>query len=250
MPEILSVPSQPRVDVPAREPARNFGGSMSRTPSYSGRAEPVQKTFSFTNDFDDDSLESEKLPAPDVMYLGQSSAGYLVFDNRAAIILMDPHAGHERVNYERVKRIAESSNNVQALIEPVLLSPTLAIAVHEFEGALKDSGFELENTIDGVALKAVPAIGDVDAEPEVLLRASLQALRQERSGNVKEVLWRTWATMACKASVKLTTGLSREEALRLWREVHECEQPNVCPHGRPVMIELKNSDLLKRFGRE
>ncbi len=189
-------------------------------------------------------------PEPEIMYLGQSSGGYLVYDNHEAIILVDPHAAHERVNYERIKSQAESAQNVQKLLVPVLLHPTLALETQEYIPELNGAGFEIEDTPDGVELRAIPAVGTAEIEPEVILRASLQALRREHDADTNTILWRTWATMACKASVKLTTELSRAEALRLWEELHECEQPNVCPHGRPVMIELKNADLLKRFGRE
>ena len=185
-----------------------------------------------------------------VIFMGQNSGGYLVFDTQEGLVIIDPHAAHERVNYERIRSSAEKSQNVQKLLVPVILHPTLALEAAEFESALKESGFEFENAASGVEMKSVPAIGSVDFEPEALLRASLRALKNSHDGDTRNILWRTWATMACKASVKLTTKLTQEEALTLWRELHECEQPFVCPHGRPVMIELKNDDLLKRFGRE
>ena len=126
----------------------------------------------------------------------------------------------------------------------------MALEAHEYEHELKANGFEFENTESGIKLNAVPMLGSVEYEPEVLLRASLSALKSHHDGDTRNILWRTWATMACKASVKLTTKLTRTEALALWKDLHECEQPNVCPHGRPTMIEIKNSDLQKRFGRE
>ena len=129
------------------------------------------------------------------------------------------------------------------------MHPTLALEAHEYEHALKESGFEFSNTTSGVGLKAVPSIG-VEFEPEILLRASLGALNTYHDGDTLNILWRTWATMACKASVKLTTKISQEEAITLWKNLHKCEQPFVCPHGRPTMIEIKNSDLKSRFGRE
>ena len=187
---------------------------------------------------------------PEVTFMGQNSGGYLVYDTAEGLTLIDPHAAHERINYERIKNAAEKSRNVQKLLVPVILHPTLALEAAEFEEALRISGFEFENTSSGVEMRAVPAVGDVEFEPEALLRASLRALKSNHDGDTRNILWRTWATMACKASVKLTTKLTRDEALSLWRELHECEQPFVCPHGRPVMIELKNEDLMRRFGRE
>ena len=185
-----------------------------------------------------------------VHFMGQNSGGYLVYDTQEGLVLVDPHAAHERVNYERIKSAAENSRNVQKLLMPVILHPTLALETAEYESSLRDSGFDFVNGESGVEMTAVPAIGSVDFEPEALLRASLRALKSNHDGDTRNILWRTWATMACKASVKLTTKLAGDEALTLWRELHECEQPFVCPHGRPVMIELKNDDLLKRFGRE
>ena len=203
----------------------------------------------------DDSEQATLFPdseneTADVIFMGQNSAGYLVFDTPEGLVIIDPHAAHERINYERIKSSAEKSQNVQKLLVPVILHPTLALETAEFESALKDSGFEFGNTASGVEMRSVPAIGSVDFEPEALLRASLKALKNNHDGDTRNILWRTWATMACKASVKLTTKLTQDEALTLWRNLHECEQPFVCPHGRPVMIELKNDDLLKRFGRE
>ena len=247
LPEILTLPQTQRTITPAPSPAKsggwNFRDSSAQILNTQKDSEPFQDTRALNFP---DAEESEE---PDVQYLGQSSGGYLIYDNRDAIILVDPHAAHERVNYERIKSRAEKSQNVQKLLVPVMLHPTLALEAHDFERELSRSGFEFANTAQGVELRAVPAIG-AEFEPEVLLRASLAAVRRGRGGDVKAELWRTWATMACKASVKLTSELSREEALTLWRDLHDCEQPNVCPHGRPTMIELKNSDLLKRFGRE
>lgn len=194
--------------------------------------------------------DDEIFPAQEVSFMGQNSGGYLVYDTNEGITIIDPHAAHERVNYERIKSSAEQSRNVQKLLVPVILHPTLALEAHEFESVLKDSGFEFADTPSGIELRAIPAIGSAEFEPETLLRASLRALKNSHDGDTRNILWRMWATMACKASVKLTTTITREEALALWKSLHECEQPYVCPHGRPTMIELKNSDLLKRFGRE
>lgn len=242
IPEIISAPAITKAHSSSSrlQPSlSNSGGwKFSETPPAVKAAPVFQETFTLPE-------EQEA-----IAYLGQSSGGYLVYDDGEAIILVDPHAAHERVNYERIKSKAGTSNSVQRLLVPVLLHPTLALEVHEYERELNASGFVLENGVQGIELKGIPAVVDVEFEPEVLLRASLAALKSSRDGDTKTILWRTWATMACKASVKLTTKLSQNEALALWKELHDCEQPNVCPHGRPTMIELKNSDLLKRFGRE
>jgi len=222
---------------------------VSSPKNFYANTQPAKESKTYLEDFQLKIQDENEFTEPEIIFLGQNSGGYLIFDNYDGLVLMDPHAAHERINYEKIKSLAEKSRNVQKLLTPVLLHPTLALEAHEYEHALKESGFEFENTTSGVELKSVPVIG-AEFEPETLLRASLAALKNYRDGDTLNILWRTWATMACKASVKLTTKISREEALSLWKNLHECEQPFVCPHGRPTMIELKNSDLQKRFGRE
>ena len=67
------------------------------------------------------------------------------------------------------------------------------------------------------------------------------------SGNRKNAVEMQFS--ACKAAVKLTGTLSREEAMTLWRNLHRCEQPFFCPHGRPTMLKMTPQDLVRHFGR-
>ena len=251
--------SRPRIMNPNQAASQNMNQGMSQSMKHDMSLDTNQgMNHDTTQDMNarqnhDLDLFPEDLAidrANDIIYLGQNSGGYLIYDNHEGLVIIDPHAAHERVNYERIKSLAESSMNSQKLFLPVLLHPTLALEANEFLDELNNSGFELANTPKGIELRAIPAIPNCEIESEALLRASLNALKNNHDGDTKNILWRIWATMACKASVKLTTRLSREEALSLWKSLHECEQPFVCPHGRPVMIEIKNADLLKRFGRE
>ncbi len=192
-------------------------------------------------------IESDDLG---VDFLAQTSSGYLIFDAHDDLILVDPHAAHERINYERIRKLAENSQHVQKLLIPVILPPTLAIETAEFLDALEKSGFEFDFTTKGIALKSVPSISVEKIEPEVLLRVTLSALKNYHDGNIQDILWRTWATAACKASVKLTSRLSREEAVNLWVNLGKCEQPFVCPHGRPTILKITRRDFARHFGRE
>ena len=108
----------------------------------------------------------------EITYMGQNSGGYLVFDDGTGITLIDPHAAHERINYEKIKSRAEKSDNVQKLLVPILLHPTLALEAHEFEHELKEAGFEFTNTNSGIELNSIPVIG-VEFEAVSLLRASM-----------------------------------------------------------------------------
>ncbi len=189
-------------------------------------------------------------PESEAIFLGQTASGYLVFDARDGLVLVDPHAAHERVAYERIRAAAEGEGRVQPLLVPAPLPPTLALEAEEHREALARFGFELEPCDGGMRLRSVPSVAGDAVGPEALLRASLGALREERDGEAAELLWRTWATMACKAAVKLTTRLSREEALALWGDLHACAQPYFCPHGRPTVLKIDTAQLVGHFGRE
>jgi DNA mismatch repair protein MutL len=183
-------------------------------------------------------------------YLGQLDSGYLVFDTPAGAAIVDPHAAHERVAFERIRATAKDGQRAQPLLIPVLLPPTLQLEAEEKKDLLEGVGFALEVIEGGLRLTAVPAVANVTTPPETLLRSSLAALRDEGDADATELLWRTWATMACKEAVKATSKLRPEEAMTLWRDLHECRQPFFCPHGRPTILELSNAELLRHFGRE
>ncbi|MDR2522390.1 MAG: DNA mismatch repair endonuclease MutL [Synergistaceae bacterium] len=197
----------------------------------------------------------EAAPVPtDVAYLGQSNMGYLVFDvlgSEGGLVLVDPHAAHERVAFERVRAAAKEGARSQKLLLPAPLPPTLLLEVEEKKAFLEGIGFTLEFFDGGeMRLTATPCLPGVSIPPEVLLRSSLAAFRDGEPANAsEEILWRAWATAACREAVKLTTALSPQEALALWRDLHGCQQPAFCPHGRPTVLTLTRTELTRRFGR-
>jgi DNA mismatch repair protein MutL len=210
---------------------------------------PAAETFLEAKEDDSD---------PNVVYLGQLSSGYLVFDTPSGAAVVDPHAAHERVAFERVRAAAKEGMRAQPLLIPVPLPPTLQLEAQEQREFLESAGFSLETLDGGLQLTAVPGAANAlfsAVPPEALLRISLAALRDTAGASTEaaepaECLWRSWATTACKEAVKVTTRLRPEEALALWQDLHACQQPFFCPHGRPTVLEISVSELTKRFGRE
>ena len=247
-------PTAPRLDPPPASSPPLSPFSRVAPPDFGGTAQPEVEPPPAPAPWRVESApspEPEGAPAVEApVYMGQTSQGYLVFDAPEGLVLMDPHAAHERVGYERIRARAMGEAAVQKLLLPTPLPPTLALEAEEYRAALEAAGFSLESHEGGLRLAAVPALPDGAPEPEALLRASLAALKGDQDGDAKELLWRTWATMACKAAVKLTTVLASAEALALWRDLHRCVQPFHCPHGRPTMLVLGPEELLRRFGRE
>ncbi len=231
--------SQPYTGASAVKPDSYF--NRISTPEFNHPLEPENEEI----------FQAAALPnLPDVSYLGQTTDGYLVFDVRDGLVLMDPHAAHERVGYERISSAARSSERGQALLISQPLPPTLSLEAEEYREELEKAGFGFKSVDGGIHISSVPLLGPVNILPEALLRASLAVLKDGRESDTTELLWRTWATMACKEAVKLTTRLTPEEALALWRDLYACEQPFFCPHGRPTTLKLESSKLLGHFGRE
>jgi DNA mismatch repair protein MutL len=181
--------------------------------------------------------------------LGQLHSGYLIFDTWDGLAIVDPHAAHERVAFERIQAAAKEGKRSQDLLTPAPLPPTLQLEAEEKREMLESVGFVLESLEGGLRLAAVPFLANAAVSPEALLRGSLAALRDGGDAEVTELLWRTWATMACKSAVKATTKLEPQEALALWRDLQRCRQPFFCPHGRPTILKLSVSELAKHFGR-
>ncbi|MDR1741184.1 MAG: DNA mismatch repair endonuclease MutL [Synergistaceae bacterium] len=193
--------------------------------------------------------------APTAAAIGRLRSGYLVFDTPEGVAIVDPHAAHERVVFERIRASSGEGMRTQPLLVPAPLPPSLLLEAEEKMAQLEEAGFAFDAK-DGVTrLTAIPRAGGVFCRsgssvpfvsPEALLRGTISALGAEGG---HEVMWGVWARMACRDAVKVTTALDLSEADALWRELHSCEQPFSCPHGRPTILSLSNEELEKHFGR-
>jgi DNA mismatch repair protein MutL len=134
---------------------------------------------------------------------------------------------------------------------PLSLSPSLAQRAHPFRESLEELGFAFASKDGTSFLEAIPALPDLSGtSPEDLLRNTVDSLEcpeeQERFWSV----WRRWATLACKAAVKLTTQLEPSEAEALLDDLLRCGRPWACPHGRPTSLAVSAEQLFRHFGRE
>lgn len=184
-------------------------------------------------------------------YLGQLRAGYLLFDVDGGLVVVDPHAAHERICFERFHERGLQAGASQPLAIPLSLSPSLAQRAHPFRESLEELGFAFASKDGTSFLEAIPALPDLSGtSPEDLLRNTVDSLEcpeeQERFWSV----WRRWATLACKAAVKLTTQLEPSEAEALLDDLLRCGRPWACPHGRPTSLAVSAEQLFRYFGRE
>jgi len=187
--------------------------------------------------------------------LGQYKGTLILLEGPDGLYVIDQHVAHERILYERLKRAMTSeSTPVQHLLTPILLelAPAERLRLLELAPGLDECGFSLAplsgNTL---ALTATPAVL-APVQAEALLRALGSEDREGTgaSGDLRRrVLESLAASLACKAAVKMHHPLSAPEMEALVAELFAAEQPYACPHGRPIVLQMTDMDLERRFGR-
>ncbi len=186
---------------------------------------------------------------PLLRVVGQMNATYVICEGPDGMYLLDQHAAHERVNYDRVIARGRTGEASQPLLEPVLaeLDPLMAAALDENMDHLRALGLDVEPFGEGACLvRAVPpGIGGTDVA--AALRALLEQLGQER--RVADPFGRAAATVACHASVRAGMALSLEEMRRLVEDLERTPNPRTCPHGGPTLIHLGTEAIERQFGR-
>jgi DNA mismatch repair protein MutL len=188
--------------------------------------------------------------------LGQYKGTLILLEGPDGLYLVDQHVAHERILYERLRRsLAASTPPSQALLTPLLLelAPAERLRLAELAPALESCGFGL-SVLSGqtLALTAVPAAlaaGEAEALLAALAGDSSLESADDGNGIALRVLDALAASLACKAAVKMHHPLSPPEMEALMTELFAAEQPYACPHGRPIVLQMTDSDLERRFGR-
>lgn len=181
-------------------------------------------------------------------YLGQMTAGYLVFEDSEGLVLMDPHAAHERIRYEALEREGDVGH-AQPLALPLTLPPSLGHRMAPWATQLQELGFAVEEGAAGWVLGALPVHPRLGPLPPLdLLRRAVDILEQGVR-SPRETVWRAWASLACRGALKLGEGVNVAEARALWKNLRQCAHPDTCPHGRPVLLRLDTEQLTRYFGR-
>lgn len=184
---------------------------------------------------------------------GQLHANYIVAQTRDGLVIVDQHAAHERLVYERMKaQMAQGSVTRQALLTPevVDLDPAEAERVAAKADELAEMGLIVEAFGAGAVLvRETPALlGDTDVQG--LIRDIADDLAEHGAAlSLKERMAEVCGTMACHGSVRSGRVLSAPEMNALLRQMEATPHSGQCNHGRPTYVELKLHDLEKLFGR-
>ena len=178
---------------------------------------------------------------------------YLVCEVEDGIAIVDQHALHERVQYDRIlTRLMEGGVEAQRLLvaERVELAAADRALLEEHADLLARSGFEWSPFGDNeIALETIPSVIPTEKAAE-LIRDLVELLRARgESPDARTLFHEVADTMACKAAVRFGDRLSREEAAALLEESGALDKAFVCPHGRPTVLRLTFAELEKRFQR-
>jgi DNA mismatch repair protein MutL len=185
--------------------------------------------------------------------IGQYRLSYILLDTPGGLRIVDQHVAHERVLYDRYfARLAKRAPESQQLLTPILYDAGAAesAVLDSHAGELRGVGFEIErfsgNTFAISALPPELVKNDVDAFLRKLIDASLE----ERASHVTAVREKICASLACQAAIKVHRPLGGEEMARLVAELLRSSNPFACPHGRPIIVDIRHLDVERHFHRK
>jgi DNA mismatch repair protein MutL len=178
---------------------------------------------------------------------------YIVTQTRDGLVIVDQHAAHERIVYERLKAALDESGVARQILlipEIVELDEAAVERLAARAGELLDYGLAIEPFGPGaVAVRETPSLlGEIDAQ--ALLRDLAEHMEEWGEAlPLERRLMHVAATMACHGSVRAGRRLKPEEMNALLREMEATPNSGQCNHGRPTYVELKLSDIERLFGR-
>ncbi len=239
-----TAPSQSGLGLPIREaPAANYlsqYAALYRAPTST--SEPLQIPA------------SDETQAPPLGFaLAQLHGIFILSENEQGLILVDMHAAHERITYERLKTAKEAEGiRSQNLLMPmaIAVSEREADIAEQYQAALSQLGVELRRTgPQALSIRSVPALL-ADLDPKAIVLDVLSDLREHgNSTALEQVRNELLSTLACHTSVRANRRLTIPEMNALLRDMEATERSGQCNHGRPTWVQLTKAELDKLFLR-
>lgn len=212
----------------------------------------VEKKPVQLNLFDEKVLSRENVR--DYEILGQIFGTYWIIGYKDKMLLVDQHAAHEKVNYERMMKRYRSGEMLSQMVNPPVIV-ALTSAEEElflsYRQYFEKLGFNIEN-FGGreYAMRAIPIdLFGCESEKEMFLQILDELSHETSHDRTPDVINMKIASMACKASVKGNTKMSAREMEALLDELLTLDNPYNCPHGRPTIISMTKYEIDKKFKR-
>ena len=184
--------------------------------------------------------------------MGQIFDTYWLVQYEDKLFIIDQHAAHEKVKFERLmKHLKEKSTPRQMLEPPIILHLNAKNyqVLMEYRARFLDLGFEIEEFGGNEAAVRTVPMDLYGCNARELLLNMLAELAEGPVRGTPDVIYEKLASMACKSAVKGNTALTSAEADELIGELLQLDNPYHCPHGRPTIISMSKYELEKKFKR-
>lgn len=184
--------------------------------------------------------------------IGQLKESYILCENEEGLVIIDQHAAQERYHYEQIQEaVQKPCTKLQPLMLPIQLDVSANILSRIMEINEKTKYFGLEFEIfgtDQLIVREIP-IWFQDVHEEEFLYDLLDLFEKNQEVDMLKLRKHVVATMACHSSIRFHRSLTMEEMKQVIEDLKKCKQPYHCPHGRPTVITMSDSDLRKEFER-
>lgn len=183
----------------------------------------------------------------------QIHENYIIAQSENGLVIVDQHAAHERLVYERFKaQMTRHGIEKQGLLTPEIIEIDDAQRLLTYQSEFSKSGLEIESFgPNAIAVQSIPAILSGRADVTKLIRdLADDILENDHAGGVEERINAILSTMACHGSIRSGRRMNAEEMNALLRQMEETPMSGQCNHGRPTYIELKLNDIERLFGRK
>ena len=198
--------------------------------------------------------KEEKFQKPAYKFIGIIFKTYIILEIGDEMYILDQHAAHERIMYEKVKENYYSDKNKDSQL--LLLPDVITLTHKEMEIAkenmkmFEQAGFTLEEFGENtIKLTGVPTVC-IDLDTKELFLETLDEINTVARTAKQEKEEKFIATVACKAAVKANMALTKEEVESLMDELLKLPNPFTCPHGRPTVIKMTKYDIERKFARK
>ena len=237
----------------------NIGNSASKQINLSQKSVINKKKSSISSQSNytiiEPRIDVTQLPPLQILNSGiQAGKNYLIFQNDEELVIIDQHAAHERINYEKVQQIYKSKTiPVQNLLVPLKLevSPNETEFIKEAIPEMKTYGFEMEhfgrNTF---IIRSIPVFINMQSNETLIKDMCMEILNLGKEQSFSEKRREILQFIGCHKSIRAGDEIWSEEKFRkLIQQLDSCENPHACAHGRPVYIKISFKELDKWFHR-
>ncbi|MFN2443637.1 MAG: DNA mismatch repair endonuclease MutL [Thermoanaerobaculia bacterium] len=196
-------------------------------------------------------FETSTVGALEGRIVGQYRDSYILIDTPEGLRIVDQHVAHERVLYDRIEATLGDSAPTQRLLEPFIHETAAgeAALLESHLDELRALGFDIERfSGNAFAISAVPTILRRESLPSFLAKL-IDGAVEEKGSHVKRLRDRVVASLACQAAIKVHRPLSGDEMAGLVADLLASSNPYACPHGRPIIVDIRHLDIEKHFHR-